>query len=149
MTLPATIFGVTLSCRDGFDELFSVAQTDEQIVLDDVYHRMTTDTVLGDTEEAASFGLNVFRRCGAAMSDPQIAALGPEYAAMLQGSPLVEFADVAVTRGTRTDLIGLNFEVSVTAKSPLTGDIVGSFSFVFRLTGDTFFRVGDPDAVGA
>ncbi len=149
MTLPATIFGVTLACRDGFDALFSVAQTDAEIVAAEVHRRMTTDFVLGDTPEAQQFGLNVFRRCGAAMGEAEVRALGPEYAAMLQGSPLIEHADVGVTRGERQDLLELTFAVQVTAKNPATGDFAGSFSFVFQLSGNNFFRVGDPDASGA
>ncbi len=146
MTIPATKLGVTFACRDGFDASFRVATTDREIVADEVYHRMTTDSVLGDTPEAINWGKNIFRECGGTVSDAKIKLLGPTYSAVLQGSPLVEHADVVVTRASsRTDLVDLLFEASVTPKNPITDEVAASLTFIFRLTGDTFELVGDPD----
>jgi len=145
MTLPATTLGYTFACRDGFDPSFRLAQSDEEIVADEIYHRLTTSSVLGDTPEAASWGVNIFLLCGDHMGAARLAALGPALSAALQQSPLIETADVTVTPGPRTDLVDLAIAVDVTAKHPVTGEIAGGFTFLFALTGSTFRRVGDPD----
>lgn len=145
MTTPASL-GVTFACFDALDPSFRIAASDYEIVRDEVYHRMTTDSVIGDTDEALSWGLNVFRECGAYLSDPQVQLLGPTYGAMLQNSPLIDSADVTVTRGdSPPGIIDLVFTVDVTPINPSTGVIGDALSFVFRLNGDTFGLVGNPD----
>lgn len=147
MILPKTTLGITFACRDGFTAQFSLAQTDEEIVADEVYHRMTTDRVLGDTPEALEWGSDVFRRCGATMTDGEILALGPEYAGVLQRSPLVDHADVGVTRlPSPQGTIALEFDINVTPKNPVTDETGEPLSFLFRLNAGNFFRVGNPDA---
>lgn len=133
-----TRLGATFACRDGFDASFRLAADDAEIVGDEVYHRLTTDSVLGDSEDAVQWGIDVRRRCGAKMGDAEIAALGPELGAMLQGSDLIEHADVEVKRASpQGQTVDLLIAVNVT---PL-GD-TGPLTFVFRLTGTTFSQVG-------
>ena len=147
MMLPPTTLGITFACRDGLDAQFSLAQSDEEIVEDEVLHRMTTDKVLGSTPEAQDWGRNVFRRCGATLSDGENLALGPEYSEVLQRSPLIEHADVAVSKFDSTPgLIALEFAINVTPKNPVTDETGAPLSFIFRLTAANFFRVGNPDA---
>lgn len=147
MILPATKLGITFACRDGFDAQFLLAQTDEQIVADEVQHRLTCRQVLGDTPEAIEWGINVFERCGAAMTDGEIAAFGPECGAVLQRSPLVEFADVEVTKlPSAKGTIALELYITVTPKNPVTDATGDGLSFIFRLNAGNFYRVGDPDA---
>ena len=142
----STLLGLTFSCRSALTAQFEVSTTDEQIVFDEVYHRLTTDSVLGDSDDAVSWGINVFRRCGAAMSDADVAALGPEFSAMLQQSPIVEFADVAVRKSRASGgTFDLEIAVNVTPKNPATNSIGEPLSFIFLLTPTTFLRVGDPD----
>lgn len=138
--------GVTFACFDALDPSFRIAASDYEIVRDEVYHRMTTDSVIGDTDEALSWGLDVFRECGSYVDDAKVALLGPTYAAMLQGSPLIETADVTVTRGpSAPPAVDLVFTISVTPISPSTGLVGDALSFVFLLTADTFALVGNPD----
>lgn len=147
MILPPTTLGITFACRDGFDAQFSLAQSDAEIVIDEAYHRLTTKSVLGDTPEAIDFGINIFDRCGAAMSDGEIAAFGPECAAVLQRSPLIEHADVAATKlPSAPGTTSLELAVTATPKNPTTDEIGEPLSFIFRLNAGNFFRVGNPDA---
>jgi hypothetical protein len=134
-----TRLGVTFACRDDFDAQFRLAQTDREIIGDEVYHRLTADRVTGDSEEAQNFGRDVRRLAGARMSDTEVAELGPTLSAILQRSGRVETADVTVTKTTPSPgLIALQFAVSVTA---VTGD---TFDFLFLLTPDTFEQIGAP-----
>jgi hypothetical protein len=147
MILPSTTLGITFACGTGFDAQFSLAQTDAQIVYDEALHRLTTKSVLGDTADAIEFGIDVFERCGAAMTDPEIAAFGPECAAVLQRSPVIETADVeAVRRASTPGTIALDLFVNVTPKNPTTDEPGEPLSFIFRLNAGNFYRVGDPDA---
>ena len=130
--------GVTFACREDFDGLFSVATSDEQILQDEIFHRLTTDSVLGDTPEANDWGRDVRRLLGSPMTSADIATLGPELGDMLQQkSPLIEFADVTVTR---TSDIGdpLVLRIETTGQSA-TG---APFSFLFTLDGTNYLRVG-------
>jgi hypothetical protein len=146
MTLPNVTLGYTFSCpAAGLDASFRLCETDAQIVTEECERRLTTRSVLGDTPEAIDFGENIFELCGDHVSDAEIPSLGPRLGGVLQKSPIIEHADVVVTRGTRTDLIDLFLEVTVTPKNPTTDEIGTSLSFFFRLTGDTFQRVGNPD----
>jgi hypothetical protein len=120
-----------------------VATTDEQILRDEVYHRLTTDRVLGFDEDgnytadAASFGDDVRKLAGAAMSDDALAALGPRFSAMLQRSGRIDTADVTVATGPVVDgETSLDFSVSVVAADG------APYDFLFRLTGTTFVNVG-------
>jgi hypothetical protein len=139
----STTLGITFACRDDLTPGFSLATSDAQILGDEIYHRLTTDRVLGFdddgnyTAEAASFGDDVRKLQGAAMTDDAIAALGPRFSAMLQRSGRIETADARVTRG-----------VLVNGEAPLyfAVDVVAStgapLSFLFRLTGATLVNVG-------
>lgn len=132
-----TTLGLTFACLFDLTARFAVATTDRQIAYEEVFHRLTTDSVLGDTDEATDFGFDVRTRLGADMSDDDIAGLGPMLSGVLQRSGRLDSADVVVTRGPGVPgLISLLFAVSVTL---VTGD---SFSFVFKLTGSTFEQVG-------
>lgn len=143
MILPNTTLGITFACFDGPDAQFSLAQTDREILRDEVYHRLICDRVLGDSDEAQSFGRDVRRLAGAKMSTADIAELGPTLSAMLQQSGRVEHADVTVTKTTPSPgLIHLTFAVSVTARNPITGDVGDAFDFLFLLTPDTFGQIG-------
>jgi hypothetical protein len=145
VTTPASI-GVTFACREGLDPSFRICASDEEIVIDEAWRRMTTDSVIGDTDEAANFGKNVFRECGSYLSDPQVQLLGPTYGEVLQRSPIIETADVTVTRGpSPSPMIDLVFTVAVTPINPSTGLIGDTLSFAFRLTGENFALVGNPD----
>lgn len=136
--MSSTSLGITFACFRGMTSQFDVATTDEQILRDEVFHRLTTDTVLGDSEDAASFGYDVRKRLGARMTDEEIAGLGPMLSAVLQRSGRVDAADVVVTRIMTTGpLLSLLISVSVIA---ITGE---TFSFLFRLTGSTFEQVGN------
>jgi len=147
MILPPTLLGITFACRTGLDAQFSLAQTDEQIVAEEVEHRLTCRQVLGDTDEAIDWGIDIFERCGAAMTDAEIAAFGPECAAVLQRSPVVDYADVAATKlPSAPGTISLELAVTVRPKNPVTDEVGEPLSFIFRLTPDTFYRVGNPDA---
>jgi hypothetical protein len=133
----STRLGVTFACFRGFGPRFEVATTDEQIVRDEVFHRLTTDSVLGDTPEASDFGLDVRVRLGSRMNDDDIAALGPTLSAVLQRSGRIDTADVTCTRlDSPPGLLSLQIAVSVTT---VAGD---TFSFIFKLTGSTFEQVG-------
>ncbi len=130
--------GNTFACFRGFTSQFAVATTDEQIIRDEVYHRLTTDSVLGASPEASDFGFNVSRNLGAEMSDDDIASLGPMLSAVLQRSGRLDSADVKVTRlDSVPGILSLSIAVSVVA---VTGD---TFDFLFRLTGSTFEQVGN------
>ncbi len=129
--------GVTFACFRGLGARFQVATTDEEIIRDEVFHRLTTDTVLGDSDEARSFGLDVRRRLGARMSDDDVASIGPMLSAVLQQSGRLDSADVVVTRlPSTTVLLSLSFAVTVVTTSADT------FSFLFQLTGSNFEQVG-------
>lgn len=143
MTIPTTTLGITFACLDGPDAQFRLAQTDGEIMRDEVYHRLTADSVLGDSDAAANFGRDVRRYAGAKMSLADVAELGPSLSAVLQQSPRVEYADVTVTRTRpRPDLQHLTFSVVVAARNPITGDVGDTFSFLFLLTPDTFEQIG-------
>ncbi len=143
MSLPNTTLGITFACFDGPDAMFRLAQSDREIMRDEVYHRLTCDTVLGDSDAAQSFGRDVRRYAGAKMSDTDVKELGPALSAVLQQSGRVEFADVTVTRTKpRPDLQHLTFAVSVAARNPVTGDTGETFDFLFLLTPDTFEQIG-------
>lgn len=130
--------GVTFSCFRGLTSRFALAETDEQIVLHEVFHRLTADTVQGQSEEADSFGFDVRRRLGAAMSDDDVASLGPMLSSMLQRSGRLASADVRVSRLASTPgLLSLMFAVSVMTAAG------NSFSFLFQLTGSSFEQVGN------
>lgn len=139
----STTLGITYACRDDCSPQFSICTTDEQILGDEVYHRLTTDRVLGFdsagnyTPDAASFGDDVRKLAGAALSDSAVAALGQRYSLMLQRSGRIETADVTVTRGDSTSgEVDLYFAVDVVSSTALP------FAFLFRLTGTTFVNVG-------
>lgn len=133
----STTLGNTFACFTDVTGRFALAQTDEEILRDEVYHRLTTDTVLGDTDTARSFGFNVRQRLGARMSDDDIASLGPMLAAMLQRSGRVDSADVECKRlAGAPGLLSLSIAVSVIA---VTGE---TFAFLFQLSGSTFEQVG-------
>ena len=145
MTLPSTTLGITFACLDGPDAQFRLAQTDEEILRDEVYHRLTTDSVIGDSADAQNFGRDVRRYAGARMSSSDVAELGPTLSAVLQQSGRVEYADVEVTRTRpRPDLQHLTFAVTVRARHPATGDVGDAFTFLFLLTPDTFEQIGAP-----
>jgi hypothetical protein len=129
---PSTRYHVRLSPR------FDVAKTDEEILRDEVFHRLTTDSVLGDTDEAKDWGFDCRRRLGARMTKDDVEALGPLLSAVLQRSGRIDSADVRVTQldAPAPGMLSLQIAVSVTA---VTGD---TFSFLFRLTGSTFEQVG-------
>jgi hypothetical protein len=132
-----TTLGVTFACFRGLGPRFEVATTDEQIVRDEVFHRLTTDSVLGESDEAASFGYDVRQRLGARMTDDDVMALGPLLSAVLQRSGRIETADVKCARTPNDNgLLVLGIGVTVTI---VTGD---TFSFLFLLTGSTFEQVG-------
>lgn len=122
---------------------FDVATTDEQILGDEIYHRLTTDRVIGFkedgsyTEDAAAFGDDVRKLIGAALSEADINALGPRYAAVLQRSGRIETSDVKVTNGPIVDgEASLDFVIDVVSSTDVP------FSFLFRLTSTTFINVG-------
>lgn len=145
MSLPATMLGITIACFDGPDAQFRIAQTDEEILRDEVYHRLTTDSVVGDSPEAKNFGHDVRRYAGARLSATAEAELGPTLSATLQQSGRVEYADVTVTSERPSpDLLHLTFSVTVRARHPVTGDVGDSFVFLFLLTPDTFEQIGAP-----
>ena len=128
--------GVTYSCFFDFTSRFGVCATNEEIVLAEVYHRLTTDNVIGDTPEAADWGDDVRKLQGAPLTEPQIAGLGPRFALVVQRSPLILTADIVVTsEPAPTGFVALLFAVTVTTPA-------GTFYFVFRLTPETFEQVG-------
>ncbi len=132
-----TTLGVTFACFRGFGPRFEVATTDEQIVRDEVFRRLTADSVLGDSPEAADWGYDLRQRLGARMTDDDAMALGPLLSAVLQRSGRIETADVKCDRiPNDSGLLSLSISVTVTT---VTGD---TFSFVFKLTGSTFEQVG-------
>lgn len=132
-----TTLGITFACTTDFTARFAVATSDEQILRDEVLHRLTCDSVLGDTDEARGFGLDVRQNLGARMSGDDPAALGPTLAAVLQRSPRIDAADVIVTSlPSTTGMLALQFAITVTAVTGVT------FTFLFRLTGATFEQVG-------
>ncbi len=139
----STTLGITFACRTDLSPRFDIATTDEQIVTDEIFHRLTTDRVVGFdptgeyTPDAASFGDDVRKLAGAALSDADVAALGPRYAAVLQRSGRIETADVRVTAGTIVNgETSLDFAINVVSSTDVP------FAFLFRLTGTTFVNVG-------
>jgi hypothetical protein len=138
MTVPS--LGLTLACRDDFDGLFSVATSDEQILTDELYHRFTTDSVLGDTPQANDWGYDVRKLLGSPMTPGDIMALGPTLANVAQRSPLVEFCDVVVTR-TSAPSNPLELKIEATGKSA-TGS---PFAFLFTLDATNYLRVGSDE----
>jgi len=129
--------GHTFACFRDFGPRFEVNATDEQTVRDEVLHRLTTDSVLGDSPEATDYGFNVRRRLGARMTDDDVNALGPMLSAVLQRSGRIDSADVTCSRlPSPPGLLSLMIAVTVIAPA---GD---TFSFVFKLTGSTFEQVG-------
>ncbi len=139
----STTLGITFACRTDLSPRFDIATTDEQILGDEIYHRLTTDRVLGFdadgnyTPEAASFGDDVRKLSGAGMSDADVKALGPRFSAVLQRSGRIETADVKVTSGTIVNgEMSLDFAINVVSSTDVP------FSFLFRLTGTTFVNVG-------
>ena len=139
----STTLGITFACRDDLSPRFDIATTDEEILTDEIYHRLTTDRVLGFdvdgnyTLEAAAFGDDVRKLAGAALSDADVAALGPRFAAVLQRSGRIETADVKVTAGPIVNGdVSLDFAINVVSSTDVP------FAFLFRLTGSTFTNVG-------
>lgn len=131
-----TTLGITFACRTDLGARFELAQTDAQILGDDIFRRLTCDSVIGDSPEAIDFGDNVRKLYGAKLSDGEVAGLGPRYSAVLQRSPRILTADVVVTRmPAPPGQIALRLTVSVTAEA-------GPFSFIYLLNGTTFSQVG-------
>lgn len=136
MSVPS--LGITFACRDDFDGLFSVATSDEQILRDEIFHRLTTDSVLGDTPEADDWGYDVRKLLGSPMTAGDIVELGPKLADMLQQrSPLIEFADVTVTR---TSAVGAPLVLLIETTGQSSTGV--PFSFLFTLDGTNYLRVG-------
>lgn len=140
-----TTLGVTFGCFDDLDASFSAAKTDYQIARDEVYHRLTTDAVLGFeddgetlTQAAADFGDDVRKLAGKSLTDRQASALGLKYTAVLQHSDILSSASVVVTK-TQIGIaeIELNFAVTVVTST-------GPFTMFFLLSGTTFSQVGAP-----
>lgn len=128
--------GRTFACRTDLGPRFELAQTDAQILGDDVFRRLTNDSVIGDSPEAIDFGDDVRKLQGARLTDGDIAGLGPRYSAVLQRSPRILTADVTVTRmPSAPGQVALRFDVSVTSE-------VGPFDFLYELNGTTFSQVG-------
>lgn len=138
MTAPS--LGTTFACQDDCDGLFSVCTTDRQILLQEMYHRITTDQVVGDTPEAENWGYDVRRRLGSPMTAGDIAALGPTLGDAVMRSPLFDFADVTATR-TSADGAPLALKIAATGRGA-TGT---PFSFVFTLDGVNYLQVGASD----
>ena len=139
----STTLGITFACRDDLSPRFDIATTDEQILGDEIYHRLTTDRVIGFdadgnyTPDAASFGDDVRKLAGAALSDSDVKALGPRFASVLQRSGRIETADVRVTSGPAVaGEVSLDFAINVVSSTDVP------FAFLFRLTGTTFVDVG-------
>jgi hypothetical protein len=137
MILPNVTLGYVFACLDGPDASFRLAQSDREILRDEVYHRLTTDSVIGEGPAAENFGKDVRGLLGGKLTDGDIEELGPTLAAVLQQSERIATALVDVTRTRlRPDLIHLSFAVTVTAVTGVT------FDFLFLLTPDTFEQIG-------
>lgn len=132
----STTLGITFACRTDLGPRFELAQSDAEILGDDIYRRMMNDSVIGDSPEAIDYGDDVRKLMGAPLTDGDVEALGPRYSVMLQRSPRILTADVTVTRmPAATGQIALRFSVGVTSES-------GPFDFLYELNETTFTQVG-------
>lgn len=134
-----TDFGTDIRCMDDADPRWSTC-TGAALVLQDVYHRITTDSVLGriinpdgTTEadpEAENFGDDVRKLVGSA-NDDNAPALGPRFAAVVQRSRRILTADcIARAEDAGNGNCNIILEISGTSAA-------GPFSFVFRADSTT------------
>ncbi len=134
----STTLGVTLACFDDIGALGEVCETDEQETLDEVYHRLTTDSVLGDSDDARSWGYNLRARINAATIGDELLLLNPKLSAVLERSGRVDTAEVNCTELPATaGKVSMRVEVYVAPTSNK-----GPYAWIFELNGDTFKRVG-------
>lgn len=133
-------FGTDILCMDDADPRWSTC-SGNALILQDVYHRITTDSVLGqiinsdgtiEADPAAeNFGDDVRNMVGLATSEELAAALGPRIAAVVQRSARIDTADCTVAledagNGKANLIIG----ISGTSAA-------GPFSFVFLASSTT------------
>lgn len=97
-TNPAEAYGKDVRCFDDADALWSDV-TGLGVVVQDVYHRLTNDSVLGSTEEAVNpdadnWGFDVTRLAGMSIDD--LASMPPVISAAAQKDPRVATCDVSI-----------------------------------------------------
>jgi hypothetical protein len=139
----ATDYGVDLACFDDAPTPLFPTVTGLDLVEQDVYHRITNDSVIGWTiaddgspaldPDAENYGKDARRCLGQATTEASAAALGPQFSAAIQRSGRIEFADVAVTRReTPGGIVVLTLAITGVAKQ--SGE---AFSFVYHVTATT------------
>lgn len=135
-----TDFGTAIGCMDDADPRWSTV-VGNALVLQDVYHRITTDSVLGriinpdgtiePDPRAENFGDDVRNLVGSAQSDDELAALGPRFSAVVQRSERVDTADCRVESEDAGNG-NVNLILYITGTSA-----TGPFNFVFRADSTT------------
>jgi hypothetical protein len=132
--------GTDIACMDDADPRWSTC-TGIALVLQGVYHRITTDSVLGRIinedgtveadPKAENFGDDIRKQVGAKHDDESAGALGPRYAAVIQRDERVLTADVVVTtEDAGNGNVDLILDVTGTSAE-------GPFEFVFRADSTT------------
>ena len=133
----ATDYGTDIACIDDADARWRTC-SGIRLVLQDVYHRYTTKSVLGrilnpdgtvePNPAAENYGDDVRLYVGSKQSDESAAALGPHLSEVAQRSARVETADATVTR---EDAGNGNCNLRIVVKGT---SAAGPFDFVFLAT---------------
>lgn len=121
-------YGLTISCVDDADELFSTVDGVEGVA-QDLYHRFTNATVLGPGGE--EWGEDVTRWAG--MDPTKLARRGPVLAEVAQRDERIEAADVTITAAPST-VGGTLYEATIEV---IAYTAAGPFRRVFGLAEKT------------
>src|SRR5690349_15704424 len=116
-------YGTDLACFDDAPSALFPPIDGLGLIRQEMYHRLTVDSVLGWILEddgtlspdpsAENWGKDVRRECGAPHTAASAAALGPQYAAVIQRSGRVATADIAVTRTILGNgMVALDFAIT-------------------------------------
>lgn len=117
---PAAAYGRDVACVEDADEFF----TDIEglgVVMQDAIHRITTDSVAGDSEEAFDWGYDCRRLLG--MPADELAAMPPILVEVLTRDDRIDSAEVTLTATTTRGLADIEIAVTCTTAA-------GPFSFV-------------------
>lgn len=144
-----TDFGRDIKCMDDADPRWSTC-AGNALVLQDVYHRITTDSVLGriinedgtiePDPRAENYGDDVRKLVGAGVSDDAAPGYGTRFAAVIQRSARIATADCVATL-EHLDNGKANLILDITGTSA-----AGPFAFVFSASSTTVKLLsGGPD----
>lgn len=111
---PAAYYGRDVRCFSDADAMFSDV-TGLDVLRQDIYHRLTTDNILGPNGDG--WGFDVRRLLGYPTAD--LPGLQPQLSEVCQRDPRVRAADVAITPSPGGGLKTIRIDVTIyTAAGP-------------------------------